>query len=378
MNDSYPMARSRLVRLSRFAAFATCVLMGAKAQSLQSGVSVGRNQDGRLEIFTILNGSVWHNWQLGYDGLWSGWVSLGAPVYGLCNQIPECDIGVGLNSDGRMQIFVKTSQYNRIYTAVQAHPGDVTWYGWGNLDGPDYCCADSAPAVGQNADGRLELFVNGENDVWHKWQYLPGSGWLGWENLGDGRNNSVPTVGVNSDGRLQVFAVSLGSAVHSAYQLCPGCGWSSFYSLGSWVNSVPAVGQNYDGRMEIFALDGNHNIIHNWQVDPSGDWSGWFSLGDGRANGRPTVARNLDGRLEVFVISNGSAILHNTQLCAGCDWSGFTYVSGGWLNSWPGVGQNSDGRLEVFAYGADNIVYNNWQVAPGGDYSGWSSLGRPQ
>src|SRR5215472_3150517 len=160
MNDLYPRAMSRLVRLSCFAVFATCLLMGAKAHSLQSGVSVGRNQDGRLEIFTILNGSVWHNWQLGYDGLWSGWASLGAPAFGLCNHIPECDIGVGLNSDGRMQIFVKTGQYNQIYTAFQLHPGDA-WSVWGTLDAPEYCCADSAPAVGQNADGRLELFVNG-------------------------------------------------------------------------------------------------------------------------------------------------------------------------------------------------------------------------
>jgi hypothetical protein len=247
MNDSYSMARSGLVRLSRFAAFATCLLMGAKAQPLQSGVSVGQNRDGRLEIFTILNGSVWHNWQLGYGGLWSGWVSLGAPVYGLCNQIPQCDIGVGLNSGGRMQIFVKTSQYNQIYTAWQTQPGGA-WSIWVPLDAPEYCCADSAPAVGQNADGRLELLVNGiDNNVWHKWQFLPGGGWLGWENLGDGRANGRPTVARNLDGRLEVFVISNGSAILHSTQVCAGCDWSGFtYVSSGWVNSWPGVGQNSD------------------------------------------------------------------------------------------------------------------------------------
>src|SRR5215471_3659220 len=93
----------------------------------------------------------------------------------------------------------------------------------------DWKSAFSSPAVGQDTDGCLEIFILGPNgNVYNRWQLTPGGDWSGWNPLGDGRNNSAPVVAQNSDGRLQVFAVSNGSAVHTAYQLCPGCGRSTF------------------------------------------------------------------------------------------------------------------------------------------------------
>jgi hypothetical protein len=39
--------------------------------------------------------------------------------------------------------------------------------------------------VGQNADGRLEVFVRGSNGaLYHKWQISPNDGWSGWASLG--------------------------------------------------------------------------------------------------------------------------------------------------------------------------------------------------
>jgi hypothetical protein len=35
--------------------------------------------------------------------------------------------------------------------------------------------------VGQNADGRLEIFTQGSDDaLWHNWQLTPGGAWSGW------------------------------------------------------------------------------------------------------------------------------------------------------------------------------------------------------
>jgi hypothetical protein len=39
--------------------------------------------------------------------------------------------------------------------------------------------------VGQNADGRLEVFACGGNGgLWHIWQTTPGGGWSSWASLG--------------------------------------------------------------------------------------------------------------------------------------------------------------------------------------------------
>jgi hypothetical protein len=39
--------------------------------------------------------------------------------------------------------------------------------------------------VGQNADGRIEVFARGGNGaLWHIWQTAPNNGWSGWASLG--------------------------------------------------------------------------------------------------------------------------------------------------------------------------------------------------
>jgi hypothetical protein len=60
-------------------------------------------------------------------------------------------------------------------------------------------------AIARNADGRLEVFVRGNNgDLWHIWQTSPYHGWSNWESLG-ANFPSGPVVGQNADGRLEVF-----------------------------------------------------------------------------------------------------------------------------------------------------------------------------
>jgi len=42
----------------------------------------------------------------------------------------------------------------------------------------------SAPGVGVNPDGRLEVFVVGSDfALWHNWQLTPGGAWSGWAPL---------------------------------------------------------------------------------------------------------------------------------------------------------------------------------------------------
>src|SRR4051794_27464139 len=66
----------------------------------------------------------------------------------------------------------------------------------------------SHPALGRNADGRLEVFARGVNNhLYHMSQTKPNGGFDGnWSSL-KGALASHPVVGRNADDRLEVFAV---------------------------------------------------------------------------------------------------------------------------------------------------------------------------
>ena len=56
-----------------------------------------------------------------------------------------------------------------------------SWSGFFSLGGS----WKGTPAVGRNADGRLEVFVEGRTDgrLWHNWQLVPNGTWYGWVTL---------------------------------------------------------------------------------------------------------------------------------------------------------------------------------------------------
>lgn len=144
-------------------------------------IAVGRNQDGRLEVFAlhwdigISRGHVWHIWQEPNNG-WSDW-----------------------------------QDAERTFEAT-SYPGYPT-----TLD------------VGQNQDGRLELFkmTDGQQGPWHIWQTSPNNGWSEWRNAGGDARFSWESlaVGRNVDGRLGVFTIGFApNGVRHAWQTSPNAG----------------------------------------------------------------------------------------------------------------------------------------------------------
>jgi hypothetical protein len=74
--------------------------------------------------------------------------------------------------------------------------------------------------VGQNTDGRLEVFVVGtEGNIWHSWQETPNGGWSPWGRLGnaDDKGNEL-AAGRNADGRLEVFAIGTEKGIWHSWQ----------------------------------------------------------------------------------------------------------------------------------------------------------------
>jgi hypothetical protein len=93
---------------------------------------VGRNADGRQEIFALGDDSaLWQKWQVAPNDGWNEWKTLGTPAKGnaLTGQFT-----VGRNQDGRQEIFAIGSDGN-VWQIWQTAPNGG-WSNWGSLGKP--------------------------------------------------------------------------------------------------------------------------------------------------------------------------------------------------------------------------------------------------
>ncbi|WP_433300342.1 hypothetical protein ACQP2F_02820 [Actinoplanes sp. CA-030573] len=200
---------------------------------LSGSVQLGRNSDGRWELFTVGDsGADYHLWQKP-DGGWSGWAAY-----------PRCTGGA---ADGL--------------------------------------------AVATNQDKRLELFATSTGDLCHLWQDPNQSGgWSGWNDFGDGtiRNDFRAIHAITGDdvgapnNRIEVYAMRSNGTLVGKWQQSPNGNWiSGFSAIGSGFDGNFAVGKNGDGRLELLAFR-NGVPYHTWQVGrPGGGWNSWVVLDQG-------------------------------------------------------------------------------------------------
>ncbi len=233
----------------------------------------------------------------------------------------------------------------------------------------------SRPALGKNADGRLEVFARGAGgDVVTTFQTQPNGGWSPWYSLG-GSIAGVPAVGVNADGRLEVFARGTDHAIWHAWQAGPNGKIGGFVSMDGAVDEDPVVASNSDGRLEVFVAGGDGWIYHAWQTQPNGGFSGWATLATKVTGGLvdPRPIRRANGKLVVVAKGIGDQSVYISEQGSG-DWTAWKPL-GGALKSPPVIGVNADGRVEVFGRGTDDALWHTWETAPGAGFSGWISEG---
>ena len=267
----------------------------------------------------------------------------------------------------------------------------MAWTGWtlrgGPLDG-------GTPAVGRNADTRLEVFSGGEGqngtELWHLWQTAPNGGWSAWASLGapPGEFLGAVEVNANADGRLEAFTrVGLMSSgvIWHIWQTAPNAGWGGWDNLGAPPAGIPAhflkVAQNADGRLELFTMN-DAGLSHIWQTTPNGGWSAWDNLGKPGTTQVISLAvgRNADGRLEAFCGALDGALWHLWQTAPNGGWSGWASLGappGATLAS-PAVARAANGHLTVFAMASQHALWSIHQdPASATDWSAWLDLGAP-
>jgi hypothetical protein len=233
-----------------------------------------------------------HAWQVTPGGGWSPWAFLDDAFWGPYSWQWIRDVVVGRNADGRLEVFVAAHDSSPRH-ALQTTPGGG-WSGWSSLPG---LRSSTRLAVAPNADGRLEVFGNDGHALSHAWQVAPNGTWEGgFLALLPVATSPVYASAVvaapNVDGRLEVFTTAVDpvagpdgdQVVTHIWQVEPnGPRWSALTAfppvpapLAGSV-AVTGVGAHADGRLELSVDQGGDGprTFHTWQTSPGGGWHAW-------------------------------------------------------------------------------------------------------
>ena len=355
------------------------------------------NQNGALELFATDNaGNVSHDWQnpatLPQSDLtsWHGWTS------DLAGVAASGSPAVARNLDNTLQIFVPTASGD-VFTNFQTAPGGP-WNGWTDMgqssDGVTHLVAAS------NADGSLTACgVGGNGDLWCASENAPGVGWSAWSDLSGAQIQPGFAIGQNLNGRLEIFGVNPDDQVMTNLQTDNGgwAGWTLLTSGGASPHGASgaehlrpelAVARNLDGRLEVFGIGAGTLVWHIAQQSAGGPWGAWSSIGV-RLRPGVVVGQNHDGRLEIFGFPVSSSpqstsptdsavpmreVAALSQLSPGGTWGASTDLGGSLQASQLVAGNTADGRIQIFAVGSNGDVWSDWQTTAGSSWSGWTDF----
>ena len=291
--------------------------------------------------------------------VWKGEKPLGGNALG---------ITVGQNADGRLEIFYIGTD-GALYHNWQTTAGSSTWHGETKFAG------DSAKqiAVARNADGTLEIFyVGSNNDLYHNRQTAMNSSasWGGETEfpIPPGVTTQVQqvTVGQYQDGRLAVAYIGSDTAVYQTIQAAPSsAAWGGAQQVfDSFFTYVLLLGTS-GGRLSRILLDLNSRFTVASQLSAnSAQWTGVDYVNVNDFAKQVTAGVNADGTLEIFYVGTNNNLYHNRQLAPySSSWDGETHFPSASAQQVV-VAQNQSGTLEIFYVGMNNYLYHNWQTAP--------------
>jgi hypothetical protein len=212
-----------------------------------SALAVGLNQDGRLQVFIAGPQGVWSAYQMAPDNAWSAWINFEWP-----SETTPTGITAVIASAGELHIAAFGLYVIQSSSQVGPNQG---WGGWRTVGDPT-AFALSQLTGARNADGHLELFGLGTDGIpRHIWQ--SNGAWQGWQTLDPVISGAeFMTVGQNVDGRLEVFVCAGGEFQH-LWQTSPSNGWATgWLSLGapSGEACVTAAVTCEGGQLELFAV----------------------------------------------------------------------------------------------------------------------------
>lgn len=297
--------------------------------------AVGTNPDGRLEVCILgTDGRVNHIWQRSPGSSaatnWSAFSVFASSATAL----PTARMAIGNLANGQPDVFVIGTDGQLYHNYV----GSSGWTGFTSLGGAWSQWADIA--VGNESDGREAVFLIGTTgNVYNNWQTTPddGTNWNGWNNLGGTyTDNERIALGQNADGRLEVFTIAgVNGACYHNWETASNSptAWNGWTSLGgTWNEAVrPVVASDQNGALEVFLVGNTGYLYHNFETGTG--WSGWLSLGGSfKPSVQPCAAMDQSGTLELFSTTDTQTALQNSAQTEanGTNWTAWASLAGTW------------------------------------------------
>jgi hypothetical protein len=177
--------------------------------------------------------ALWHIWQVAPNVGWSGWETLGKPkdLFDRSEPPKQRDLFEPLvlkNADGHLEVFASGNGAfcNRWQETWREGPDRVTWrhQGWNEKPKPTLDVGLTWLDGARNFQDRLEVLALADDGaLWHAWQIDVPPFWSKWESLGSPpaeiRESDRLTIGTNKDGRLEVFLVGQDGGVWHIWQI---------------------------------------------------------------------------------------------------------------------------------------------------------------
>ena len=185
----------------------------------------------------------------------------------------ECGVSVYRNEDGKLEMFV-VGPDDQIYHKAQRQTNKPEqWTDWTSLGGP----TRSGPAVARDPLGRLFLVVMFADGSYRfrsqrsRPEATGGQPMLGmsnWTKLG-GKFASKPEVIRDSEGFLHVFGRGLDQQLYHRYQMAYPDGartrvaWDKWVHMGGPASSAPSVLLDHESMINVFIRGGDRQL---WRV----------------------------------------------------------------------------------------------------------------
>jgi LmbE family N-acetylglucosaminyl deacetylase len=340
----------------------------------------GRNQDGRAQAFVVRNGAA-YTYSQTPSGQWTGPLRLADPGGRLAP-----GISVGRNPDGRLEIFAHRLSDQHIVALPQATPNGSFRNGpWEDLGNPNQGLGNEdnvgTPTVAANGDGRLEVFVkNGGGGISTVYRTTSGD-WNGsWVDMNGTDVQDGLTAVTNPLGNIELFASTRQTILHW-YQHVPNSSLlpDTAFPAGTPA-SPPSAALDQQGAIDL--LYRQPSTAHLMQVNQTAAAGGWASTpvdaGGQGGIGQPatvTAPPGSDARIMLFTRNRTTGVSTTRQISPNEGYGPWTNLLGFFLDH-PSAVMGMNGEAIVFTIGTDG-VYAIRQVAPGGDqpFGAWEPLG---
>lgn len=336
---------------------------------------LGHNADGRPQVFLVRGGTAVTWWQRP-DGGWGG----PQPLDGAGGPLAR-GIAVGNNADGRMEIFARRLTDHQIVTTFQVQVNGAWRTGWVSLGNPNAGGGRTdqvgAPTVANNADGRMQIFVkNGGGGVSTTFQTAANGTWGNWVDLlGTDVQDGLAAV-VDAAGRIELFGSTRQTILHW-HQTAPNAGITlnnAFPALRP--ASPPAAVLAQDGTITLaYRAADTGEVAINTQTSAGGAWTGPTALGGTTGFGQLALVAPAGPDSRVFLIgrrTNGEVDVAIRDH-AGTSW---LPLDGRPVLDSPTAGLDPTGAVLIFTVGVDGVLRLSRRPAPGSGqtFSAWQPL----